>query len=486
MSREALDLQQLEGRVEPFLLRRMAGGPFNVIDMVPCPTWNRFDLGFKLLWLDAFHGATSEFAERIYEAHIAAFSLNDMHEPGSAGKTGIERFRTDFVALQEAMGNRGFDARQSLVPLAEDGSILNAGHRCATAIALDLPVAAVDTGLEAVEFDYRFFAKRGMVDDDLDAAAIRMVEAMPNAAVALLWPAAKGRDRETEALIGPLIYCRALSITVEAGHILLSRVYRDEPWLGPPEEDFPGIRRKLMECFSGTDALRVLIFDAPPDRDRVALKDAIRQIYGIAKSSIHITDTHSEAVELAHLLLNPSARHFLAHGRPMAFEETRRNLSCIQHYTSAHGLSPGDMVVDTGMVMGLYGLRPPSDIDAVAAAPLPPGPVEQHSDAHRDDAFGDLAQDPLRHFRYAGITFASLSEVARLKARRLAGQDREDLLRMQPLLSIQLGRAEARPLALRGTFILLRMRRRVIRILMAAGLGKPLRRLYRRLRGRDR
>ena len=270
-----------------------------------------------------------------------------------------------------------------------------------------------------------------------------------------------------------------MPLSLDAGHILLSRVYRDEPWLGSPAENFPGIRRKLMECFSGPDDLRVLIFDAPPDRDRVALKEKIRQVYGIAKSSIHITDTHDEAVELAHLLLNPSARHFLAHGQPMAFAETRRNLSALQGYIAEQDLSAKDLVVDTGMIMGLYGLRPPSDIDIVAADTLPPGPIEQHFGGHGDIGFGDLRQDPKLHFRFAGVTFASLSEVARLKSQRLAGQDREDLLRIAPLLTDDPAKSGGKPIGLRLRFAMLRVRRSVIRILMKTGLGRPLRRIYR-------
>ncbi|WP_417208630.1 hypothetical protein [Antarctobacter sp.] len=472
---------ELEGRVDPFLLRRMskqdAGFALRTLD--PVPTWNRFDLGFKLLWLDARMGARSQFAERIYQDHIAAFSLADMAEPGNPDKQGIARFRSDFAGLLQDMRAHGFDASKSLVPLAGDGSLLNAGHRSAVALALGKPVTAVETGLDPVHFDYDFFARRGMAQSDLDAAAVRMVEAMPDVAVALLWPAARGREREAARLMGPLVYRRSLQLSLKAGHLLLSRVYRDEPWLGPAEENFPGIRRKLMACFNGPDPLRVLIFDAPTRRDRVALKAEVRRLYGIDKSSIHITDTQAEAVEIAHLLLNPAARHFLSHGDPMAFAETRHNIASLQAYMKGNALGPASLAVDTGMVLGLYGLRPPSDVDVIADGVLPSGPIEHHDTNGHDAAFGDLIQDPALHFRYDGITWLSLAEVAALKSRRLAGQDREDLLRIKPLLASPSDTAEGRLVSLRFQFALLRLRRRVIRGLMALGIGRPLRRVYR-------
>ncbi|KEO50862.1 hypothetical protein [Thioclava pacifica] len=486
MTQTTLPRAALETRIDEFLARQIdpALTELPLKTFVPTPSWNRFDLGFKLLWLDGRRTGGSPFADRLYEDHIAAFSLGDMIEPGSDGKAGITRFRDDFEALMASMERGGFDPKRSLVPLALDGSLLNAGHRAACAIALGETVTAVETGLEPKIFDYRFFAGRGMDAADLDAAAIRMVEAMPHAAVALLWPAAKGREREVEQAIGPLIYRRALQISLKAGHTLLSRVYPNEPWLGPAEDNFPGIRRKLMECFSGPGPLRVLIFDAPPERDRVALKDEIRALYKIAKSSVHITDTHAEAVELAHLLLNPNARHFLEYGEPMAFPETRRHLETLAHWRDTRGLAPEAFAVDTGMVMGLYGLRPPSDIDVISAAPLPEAPagsaIERHDGGHHSAPPAEILRDPALHFRYAGLSFVSLPEVAALKTHRLAGQDREDLLRIEPLLAAQNTGAPRRPGALRARFALLRLRRSVIRALMGTGLGQPLRRVYRK------
>lgn len=486
MTKTTLPRTALETRIDAFLARQIdpARTELPLKTYVPTPIWNRFDLGFKLLWLDGRRAGGSPFADRLYEEHIAAFSLGDMIEPGSDGKAGIARFRDDFDALMESMETSGFDPLRSLVPLATDGSLLNAGHRAACAIALGTTVTAVETGLEPKVFDYRFFAGRGMSDADLDASAIRLVEAMPHAAVALLWPAAKGREREVEQLIGPLSYRRALQLSLHAGHTLLTRVYPNEPWIGPPEENFPGIRRKLMECFSGPGPLRVLVFDAPPDRDRVALKDEIRALYRIAKSSVHITDTHREAVELAHLLLNPNARHFLEHGHPMAFAETRAHLETLATWRDARGLTADAFAVDTGMVMGLYGVRPPTDIDVIAPAPLPEGPpgttIEQHEGAHHSAPPAEILRDPALHFRYAGLSFVSLPEVAALKARRLAGQDRKDLLRIEPLLLAQEKRPAHRPLSLRARFAMLRLRRSLIRALMGTGLGQPLRRAYRK------
>lgn len=488
MTDDRASLQDLAGRVDDFLLRQMKDRPegYALRELVPQPSWNRFDLGAKLLYLDALRGQPSQFAERLYAAHIAAFSLGDMAEPGNDAKVGLDRFTADFIAIYRDMEANGYDPTRSLVPLARDGSLLNAGHRAACAIALGQPVVALETGLEPKYFDAEFFATRGMAPEDVDATALRLIEAMPHATVALLWPAARGKDQQVAELLGPLIHRKSVSLSLRGGHNLLAQVYRGEPWLGDPAEDYPGIKNKLMACFNGSDDLRLLVFDAPPSVDRIALKDRVRALYGIAKSSVHMTDSHAEAVEIAQLLLNPNARHFLDHGAPMTFPETRSNLLEAQDFLGRHAISPRNVAVDTGMLMGLYGLRAPSDIDVVSAVPLPPGPLEAHDMSYRDIALGDLLQDPARHFVWQGLTFVSLREVAALKSRRLAGQDREDLLLIAPLLTPGGPAQAARPLTMRLRMRLLRLRRSAIRTLFRLKIGAPLQRLYRRFNRRPR
>ena len=483
---ETANKAALQGRIDNFLYRQLSEGsaPYTLRNDVPVPTWNRFDLGFKLIYLDALQSGMTDFADRLYTAHINAFSLGDMAEPGNEKKVGIERFKSDFTAMLDDLRENGFDPNQSLAPLARDGSLLNAGHRAACAVALGIPLTGVETGLEPKCFDHLFFAKRAMAEDDLDAAALRLVDAMPDVAVALLWPAARGQDKQVEKLLGPLVYQKSVPLSLHGGHTLLATAYKDEPWLGDPAENYPGITSKLTACFNGSDALRVLVVDLPPNVDRIALKDQIRDLYGIGKSSVHITDTHAEAVEISQLLLNHNGRHFLEYGAPMRFRETRNNIADLQKYMTQNLLSSRDFAVDTGMVMGLYGLRPPSDIDVISGMDLPEGLIEQHGSQYRSVGPREVLNDPARHFIFMGVTFISLRDVAALKQKRLAGRDREDLLLIEPLLS-QTGPAKnGKSISLRLRFLLLRLRRALIRFLLQTTIGLPLRRLYRRARGK--
>jgi len=209
----------------------------------------------------------------------------------------------------------------------------------------------------------------------------------------------------------------------------------------------------------------------------------VRAIYGIGKSSIHISDTHDEAVEISRLLLNRNGRHFLNHGAPMRFDSTRRNTVTMRGFLSDNKISGRDVALDTGMVMGIYGLRAPNDMDVISDLELPPGPVEQHDAQYRTASTREILQDPSRHFSYAGLTYASLTEVAALKRKRLAGQDREDLLRIEPLLIQESSLTSGKSLSIRLRFAGLKLKRIIIRMLMKTGVGVPLRSLYRLAKG---
>lgn len=478
-----VDRSELDGRIDGFLLNRLDPDTdrFKLCQFVPVPTWNRFDLGFKLLYLDSLAGLPSEFSERIYLSHISAFSLGDMKEPGSLDKSGAQRFIGDFQTIYRSFAADGFDPDQSLIPLARDGSPLNGGHRLASAMALGKPVVGVETGLDPMVFDHVYFRTRGMPQADLCAAATRMVAAMPDAAVALIWPAAKGKDAEVERLVGPLVFKHEVTLGANGAHNLLARIYRGEPWLGDPDDNYPGIERKLVKCFSNPGPVRMMIFDAPPSVDRIALKERIRAIFGIGKDSVHITDTHAEAIEASRLLLNRNSVHFLNNARPMAFAATRKMAGALVDTMARAGMPPDVLAGDTGLVIGAYGLRPPGDIDVIADKPLTGGMAdiaEQHTGRYRDCSIGDLLQDPALHFYYFDLKFISLRQVYVLKSNRAAGRDVDDLALIEPLLESS-GNTDASEKILKFRILKLRVRRQLIRLLFRIGIGDQMRRIYR-------
>lgn len=387
--------------------------------MTPRLSWNRLDLAIKISYLQARVGTPPDFARETYDAHLAAFSLGDMTESGNAVKSGAQGFRAAFDTIADDIARDGFDPARGLVPLARDGSIPNGAHRTAAAMIAGRDVAVVETGLEPIRCDHAYFRQRGMAEDHLRAAALKYAELSPRATVALLWPAARGREREVEGIIGPLVYKRAVALTPNGAHNLLSQVYAHEPWLGLATENHSGVASKLSACFSGSEPLRVLLFDAEEVRDLVAMKDQIRALYGIGKHSIHITDSHAEALSISRRLLNPGSVHFLNHARPNRFAVVPEMVAGLKDHLARHGIPRAEAAVDFGLVLGAYGLREPGDVDFLCARAVPSeGRYEHHAPDRYDVPLGDLLQDSAHHFHFWDTKFLSLGHVVGMKRRR--------------------------------------------------------------------
>jgi len=475
-------MQALTGRLEPFLINRIdpQRASFTTRQTAPQLSWNRLDLAIKMIYLQSLAGQKSDFAEEIYDAHIRSFSLGDMSEPGNPEKIGVEKFRADFAGLAEAMAETGFDADQSLVPVASDGSILNGAHRTACALHFGHDMTIVETGLEPVRYDHTFFRRRGFAEEYLDAAALKYAELSLQTSVALLWPAAKGREDDVEKIIGPLVYKKSIRLGTNGAHNLLSQVYAGEPWLGDAAANFPGITNKLTECFSGSAPLRILLFDSPPDRDLIAMKEEIRALFGIGKHSIHVTDAHQEALDIARLLINPCSVRFLDRAQPNRFPVVAKMVENFKSHLTNKGVSTDAVAAESGIVLGAYGVRTPGDVDFLSPLPIASvGMFEHHAPDRYNQPLTDLLQNPANHFHYWGLRFISLDLVADMKRRRNDGRDMEDLANIQPLLAMKSERRQLRTLIYKARFAYSRIRRFGIKILMKLGLDSPIREFVR-------
>ncbi len=124
-------MKDLVGRVEDSILSR--AGDSAKVEANPkklCLTHNRFDLAFKLYFLPLLESdCYSDFRRACYKYHIKAFSLGSFAEPGNLEKNSYEKYEDVFRQLFHDIQKSGFDETKSLIPLSEDGSILNGAHR---------------------------------------------------------------------------------------------------------------------------------------------------------------------------------------------------------------------------------------------------------------------------------------------------------------------------------------------------------------------
>lgn len=426
-------MHDLSGLVEPFVLSSMNPDyGYQIIETRLSLTCNRFDLAFKLLYAKCFKNEKcSEWRFLCYKEHIKAFSLGSFSEPGNDNKNSIDRYVSDFRDIFHAIEKYGFDDTRSLVPLANDGSILNGAHRASASIFLKKNVSAIKTNLPPENYDYLFFKKRGVADEMLDAAAQEFIEYDDTCFLALVWPAAKGRDAELDRIIPKVVYKKNVKLNFNGAHNLLSKAYKNEIWLGPQVSNFPGIRSKLTACFPDFSDVRIFVFQADSIDDVLIIKENIRKIYGIGKHAVHITDNKNETIELSRYLLNDNSIEFLNYGMPNRFIFVQEKIDYFKSQVASNSSEIEDYVLDSGMVMMVYGLRQASDIDYLSISCLfGCGEIEHHDkelEYHGVDE-NDLVDNPKYYFWYEGVKFICLHQLKILKENRGDKKDKVDLL----------------------------------------------------------
>lgn len=412
------------------------------VDAIELLTSQRFDIAAKHLY--ARHrawGVESVFARALYGEHIRAFSGGTFKE-GDGSKHHLGDYLRSFGEVLDSVADRGFDRETSLVPVGTGRVVVDGSHRVAACLFHGVPVETAGFEMTANAYDSRYFRKRGLGEKWCDAIALEYCRLKREVHVAVVFPAAAGRDEEIRAVLGlagPVVFEKAVRLNRRGALNLVAEVYRGEPWLGTLANGFPGARGKADPCFEGQGPLRVFLFEChSPEKVRQA-KAAIRDLFGIGNHSVHINDRHDQALHLARLLLNRNSVHFLNHARPRYLERFQRHLDRYREWLSGSGADPERFCVDGSAVLAAYGLRDAQDLDILHHGEVDFSAVEPAINSHNGHAHhhgvarDQILFDPDFHFHYGGLKFASVDVLRAMKARRDEGKDRKDVAAMDGL-----------------------------------------------------
>lgn len=272
-------------------------------------TGQRFDLFAKLFYIRN-RQKNKSLALEVYKQHIRAFNP-DLREPGREDKNNYDDFISTFDALIDDLTINGFDSSKSLIPVDEDGVILDGAHRlCALAYA-DKQVRIVkfkDVKSKA-KFDYDYFLKRGLSWKTADIIAFEMVRWLPNMLIACLWPRmgnlnVKNKTLEFINRQYPLCYRKSVNTNLESFVYFVAKIYETQPWVGNASNGYAGARNKALNCFASNKQIVFALFEFDKLEDVIALKAEIRQCFQCEKHSIHITDNVDESRDIAKLIFD--------------------------------------------------------------------------------------------------------------------------------------------------------------------------------------
>ncbi len=401
-------------------------------------TYNRFDIAFKLLYLD-FKNKNVDFAKEIYIEHIRAFSLGSFTEPGNEDKNNSEIFIKEFNKIFENIKKNGFDKNKTVIPLSSNGSISNGAHRIASAIYLNEEVHCVNLENDDNLYDYKFFYNRNVSSNVLDMATVKFIEYAHDTYIAFLWPIGIKKEHNIEKIIPNIIYKKTIKLDHNGAHNLLSQIYYGEEWLGSIEDNFIGVDAKLVECFKNFDEFNIVAFQAKNLNEVLEIKEKIRNYFNVGKHSVHITDTKDEAVRVARVVFNENALHMLNYAKPNKYMSTHNKIEKFKKFKEINKLSKDDILLDSSIVLSIYGLREARDIDFLYFDNdkiVDNEEINIHDEElkYYEKTKDELIYNPKNYFYFNDLKFISFNELYKMKKNRAEEKDINDCKMMEALL----------------------------------------------------
>lgn len=389
----------------------------------------RQDLIFKYLYV--VHGGKGYF-KRAYLESIQCFNgFREENPSDGRPKMGPDAFISSFDSLVASMRDRGFDG-SCAVPVGTNGEICDGAHRLSAAAALGLEVPVYSIA-QAPCYDYRFFRKLHMDETVMDFGALEYVKLNGNAYIVCLHAINDaGEDPKVEEILekyGFLYYKKNVRLTFN-GYVNLKKIsygsfWNREKWIGTPGNRFAGAREHAKRSMGKNCVLRAYVFVCDSPDKVVAAKKEIRELFGIGNYSVHINDTHEEAVWLASSLFNRNSLIAL-NSRPFVFEDGRFEgmVRSLQESVRRQHADPFDICGVDGASLNALGVKKTEALDFLHAGKVP--------FAVQDAAFADneselrnypcgkaeIIYDPSRHFYFQGMKFASPGTLFEMKLRR--------------------------------------------------------------------
>jgi hypothetical protein len=394
----------------------------------------RADLMAKYLY--AKHrewGVSDIFAVHLYYEHLRVW--NGFWERNPPKRT-FEDFLHGFDCLLDSVKEEAFVPSRSLVLLDREGRIRDGAHRVAACLLYDRPVFLENTSYLCPDWGFSFFEEKGLSEKYLDAMAIQYCELKPNTYLMVIFPSAVGHQEEVDNILmrfADVVYKKQVFLTANGGWNLIQHVYDGEPFIYDEDK----ARYKSQQCFPlgliSTNPVRVYLLESNYPHHIKACKAAIRAVFKIGNHSVHVTDTHEQAIVMSKALFNKNSLHCLNFRKPVEFDHAEHYLNQYKQWIRSTHQNEDWLCVDSGAVLAIYGLRDCNDwdylhFDRASFHSGIPG-ITGHNDTlcyHRWEKERILF-DPDYHFFYKGVKFCSLPVVKAMKENRGEPKDLHDL-----------------------------------------------------------
>ncbi|MCM1440270.1 MAG: hypothetical protein NC131_13870 [Roseburia sp.] len=411
---------------------------------------NRIDLVVKYKYVEAYDkGMNIPFIRDLYYAHLEAFSGGTFIEPGKENtKRSYQDYIDTFNTLIESIKKNGIKKELSVIPVGRNNTIINGSHRVAIAMYYDLTVPIVRYEELDADYDYNFFAK-GLLDKKyLDYMATEYIRLKKDVFFACIWSKA---DKSKNAVIDKMIreccdvvYTSSIFLNYQGLRNLMIQIYGHQKWCGNIQNGYKGVLGKVDACYQDNSETIIYVLDNVSLEKVVNLKNRIRSIYQIQNSSIHISDNSQESLEIAHILLNQNSVDLLNYGDICKCKEYISWIQQLGRELDLLDINREDFLVDSSGVLGIYGIRKPSDIDYLTFEKINNQQFSVNMEEHDKNMKyylkpkEELIYNPNNYLFAYGVKFSTLPVLYEMKRKRNEKKDIEDCSLIKPYIEKQI------------------------------------------------
>ena len=402
----------------------------------------RFDLCAKHIyarWRE--EKICTDWGKNLYCEHLLALNCGrEIYPP----KVGVEEFVHGYDSLLDSIGGEGegrlarFDAARSVVPIDENGVLMDGAHRTAACLFFGIPltIARINRAASSLprsfDFSFDFFKTRGLPSNYLDFMSLEYARLSEDSYLAVIFPAASQIEQMKNALRENCEIVCGKTIKVRgrfAAANIIRQIYPCESWIGNLSNGFEGAYEDAVYRFADGDELKILLLRADSPDDVKNAKEKARTIAGVDNYSIDITGNHAETLCLAKLFFNRNSVYAICSANSPPSEEFERRL---KKYADAIGGNE-NFCIHGSAVMEAHGIRRAKDLDYISRnekdLQLDGDEISLGNDkpGYASMTPDDIICDPANHFYYCGIKFASLSALCKMKEGRAEPKDFRDL-----------------------------------------------------------
>lgn len=340
----------------------------------------RIDLVAKYVYIENYVNRYGvDWFYELYKAHIEAFSGGNYTEPTNPRKNSIDEYEACFKRLIDDIGTLGLDSSISLVPLANDGQIVDGAHRTSIALFFNLkvPIQLIDKP-PLYCYDYRFFRKQLLDEKYLQYIAYRYIKLKPsNTRILVFYPSAMAykskvdvADQKLRSMLieGGIVYHRDIKLNYRGLVNFMIQAYDGQNWLGTQEDKYKGVFGKVDPCYDKCETLRVYVLDLNcenPDEHLLNIKKTLRTEFNLGDHSVHTSDNKVETLLLGQLLLNNNSIHMLNNGDLNYDCYINELIKRFKNELLNKNLETEDFFVCSSVAMGLYGIRKSRELDYI-------------------------------------------------------------------------------------------------------------------------